>query len=117
MMTAAPSPWMARAAISKVALGATAQAAEATLNRTSPIRNSRRRPKRSPSAAAEVIPAAYARVKALTVHSRVARLACSSRWIAGRAVTTTSESSATMKNAMPVSARVQMDCARVVACN
>src|SRR5207244_335768 len=57
--------------------------------------------------AAVTMPAAKARPYALTVHSSVARPARSSRCMAGSAVITTSESSATMKNAMDVSASVQ----------
>ena len=45
--TAAPSPWTIRAAISVPALGASAHSPEASENIASPIRNSRRRPKRS----------------------------------------------------------------------
>ena len=51
-MNAAPTPWTARAAISQPTLGEAALAAEATANPTSPTAYSRRRPKRSPSAAA-----------------------------------------------------------------
>ena len=49
--SAAPAPWIARAAISRPTFGASAQAAEATANRISPAAYMRRRPKRSPSAA------------------------------------------------------------------
>ena len=51
MTIAAPIPWAARAEISTPIEGASAAAAEAEVNRTSPMMNMRRRPKRSPSAA------------------------------------------------------------------
>ncbi len=51
MMSAAPAPCTARAAISPAALVASAQATEAATNSPSPAVNMRRRPKRSPSAA------------------------------------------------------------------
>jgi hypothetical protein len=62
----------------------------------------RRRPNRSPSAAAVMMKAANVSENALTVHSSWARSAPSSRWMAGRAVTTTSASRVTMTNAMAV---------------
>ena len=51
----------ARAAISVPAVGASAQAAEAALNRIRPATYTRRRPSRSPSADAVTMPAAKAR--------------------------------------------------------
>ena len=48
---APPRPWIARAAISASVEGASAAAAEAAVKSPIPIRNMRRRPKRSPSAA------------------------------------------------------------------
>ena len=48
---APPSPWIARAAISSFADPASAARAEPPVKIASPIANSRRRPKRSPSAA------------------------------------------------------------------
>jgi DNA-directed RNA polymerase specialized sigma24 family protein len=50
-----------RAAISSEAFGASAQTAEAAVNRARPIVKIRRRPKRSPAAAAVMMPAAKAR--------------------------------------------------------
>ena len=47
---AAPSPCSARAAMSTVVFGATAQSSDAPANHTTPVRNTRRRPNRSPSA-------------------------------------------------------------------
>ena len=52
IMNAAPTPWTARAAISQPTLGEAAQAAEASANPTIPTAYNRRRPKRSPRAAA-----------------------------------------------------------------
>ena len=46
--SAAPIPWIARAAISRPTLGATAQASEATVKTTMPMMKISRRPRRSP---------------------------------------------------------------------
>ena len=54
VISAAPAPWTTRAAISQPIVGASAHAAEATANRASPAANMRRRPSRSPSAAAVI---------------------------------------------------------------
>jgi hypothetical protein len=54
MIMADPAPCTARAAISQPIDGASAQAADITVNRLSPARNSRRRPNRSPSADAVI---------------------------------------------------------------
>ena len=54
MTSAAPPPWTARAAIRAPIVGASAQAAEASANSPRPAANMRRRPKRSPSAAAVI---------------------------------------------------------------
>ena len=48
---APPRPWIARAAISASVEGASAANADATVKTPIPMRNIRRRPKRSPSAA------------------------------------------------------------------
>jgi len=48
---AAPTPWMARAAISTPMLGASAEAALPAVNTVTPMISRRRRPNRSPSAA------------------------------------------------------------------
>ena len=61
MTIAAPMPCTARAAIRVPAVGASAQAADATVNSIRPATYTRRRPSRSPSAAAVMIPAAKAR--------------------------------------------------------
>lgn len=60
VMIAAPAPCTARAVISRLMSGASAQAAEAAVNSASPATYTRRRPSRSPSAAAVTIPAANA---------------------------------------------------------
>ncbi len=49
---APPAPWTARAATSTPMLGARAAAAEARVNTAMPMMKMRRRPKRSPIAAA-----------------------------------------------------------------
>jgi hypothetical protein len=51
---AAPMPWTRRAMTSSVAVPATPQAAEASVNTASPIENVRRRPIASPSRAAGI---------------------------------------------------------------
>ena len=61
MTIAAPSPWTARKPISTSRFGARAHAADARLNSTSPPTYVRRRPSRSPSAEAVMIPAAKVR--------------------------------------------------------
>ena len=48
--SAAPTPCSTRAATSTSIVGAAAQPTDATPNQTEPMRNNRRRPKRSPSA-------------------------------------------------------------------
>ena len=48
---AAPTPWVARAAMSRSTEGASAAPAEASVNSEMPAMNMRLRPKRSPSAA------------------------------------------------------------------
>ena len=54
MTSAAPAPWSARAAISQPTDGASAHAAEAIAKKRMPAANMRRRPSRSPSAAAVI---------------------------------------------------------------
>jgi len=70
---APPKPCTVRAAISPEAFGASAQTAEATVNRARPILKIRRRPKRSPTAAAVMMPAAKAMLYAVSVHWSDAR--------------------------------------------
>jgi hypothetical protein len=106
MMIAAPSPSTARHAIRTGMFGASAQAAEAAVNRASPSTYIRRLPIRSPIAAAVMMPAPKASTYALTVHCRVPTFPPRSRWIDGNAVTTTRVSSATMKYATEVSSTV-----------
>ncbi len=54
VISAAPTPWAARAAISHPTDGATAHAADASANSATPPANIRRRPNRSPSTAADI---------------------------------------------------------------
>src|SRR5581483_7079542 len=77
---AAPRPCTARAAISAAAVGASAQAADATVNSNRPRTYIRRRPSRSPRAAAVTIPAANVRPYEFTDHSRVPTLPPRLRW-------------------------------------
>ena len=53
MIMAPPAPWMARAVTRKAMLGDSAAMAEAVVNRTMPRTKIRRRPNRSPTAAAD----------------------------------------------------------------
>jgi hypothetical protein len=72
-MIAPPRPCTVRAAISAEAFGAGAQTAEAAVNRARPIVKIGRRPKRSPAAAAVMMPAAKAMLYAVSVHCSDAR--------------------------------------------
>ena len=65
---APPRPWAARATSSARIDGASAAAADATVKIAIPITSSRRRPKRSPSAAPVNSRTANVSVYALTVH-------------------------------------------------
>ena len=107
MTMAPPIPWAARAAISTPIEGASAAAAEAEVNRTSPMMNMRRRPKRSPSAAPVRRKTAKVSVYAFTVHSSCSIVAPRSVRITGSAVETTRLSSTTMNSATDVIANVQ----------
>jgi hypothetical protein len=86
MIMAPPAPCRARAMISRSMFGASAAAADAAVNKAMPITKIRRRPNRSPMAAAESRSTAKVSVYALTVHSSPERPAW--RWIrmTGRAV-------------------------------
>ena len=97
--SAAPAPWTVRAATSQPADGASAQAPEARANKTSPAASSRRRPNRSPSAAALSSSTPRLRLYALTIHSSCSTPAPRSSRMVVSAVDTTSVSSATMKDA------------------
>ena len=104
---APPTPCSARAAFSTSIDGASAANAEAAVKIASPITNSRRRPKRSPSAAPVRSSTAKVRVYALTVHSRLSSDACRSLRMTGIAVVTTRLSSVTMTSATDVITNVQ----------
>src|ERR671914_2398392 len=107
MTSAAPAPWTARAAMSQPTPGARAQAADVAANSARPPANMRRRPKRSPSAAAGSSSTASVRLYELTVHSSSSIDAPRSSRIVVRAVDTTRVSSATISEATEVSARIQ----------
>jgi hypothetical protein len=68
-----------------------------SVNSATPQTKMRRRPSRSPSAAAVMMPAATVMPYAFTVHCSVGMPACKSCSIRGNAVTTTSASRMTMK--------------------
>ena len=104
---AAPTPWIARAAISADVVGASAAAADAAVNSARPITNMRRRPNRSPSAAPVSSRTAYDSVYALTVHSSDWIVAPRSARMDGSAVVTTRLSSTTMNSATDTIANVQ----------
>ncbi|BAR54963.1 hypothetical protein ACVIWV_000489 [Bradyrhizobium diazoefficiens] len=112
--SAAPAPCNARAAISAVALPASAQAADATTNRAIPAANMRRRSKRSPSAAPVKSSTAKVRLKALTVHCSVSTGLPNSARMAANAVVMIMASSAIMKDASAVTPSTQFCSTRLV---
>jgi hypothetical protein len=111
---APPTPWNARAAISQLMLGASAAAADPTVNTASPMVNMRLRPNRSPSAAPVRSNTANVSVYAFTVHSSPDSDAPRSRLITGSAVVTTRLSRATMNSPTAVIANVHAVFARSV---
>jgi hypothetical protein len=104
---AAPTPWIARAAISVPVLGASAAPADAAVKIARPMTNIRRRPNRSPSAAPVSSSTAYASVYALTVHSSEEIVAPRSARMLASAFVTTRLSSTTMNSAIETTAKVQ----------
>ncbi len=104
---APPTPCRARAAISQSIDGESAAAADPSVKMPRPARNTRLRPRRSPSAAPSKRSTAKVNVYAFTVHSRPEMDACRSRCIVGSAVVTTRLSSVVMKSAIEVIANVQ----------
>ena len=113
---AAAAPWMARAAISAPVVGASAAAAEATVNAETPMTNMRLRPKRSPSAAPVSSSTAKVSVYALTVHCRDSIVAPRSARMLGSAVVTTRLSRTTMKSAVETTANVHLGRMRRAPC-
>jgi len=113
IITAAPTPCTARAAISEPMPGAIAAAADAPVKTVSPAMNSRLRPNRSPSAAPNISRQAKVSVYALTVHSRSSSAPPRSCRIEGRAVVTTRLSRAAMKPATLVTRSAQAALPRV----
>ncbi len=89
MTMAAPRPWTARKPMRTSRFGASPQAADASVNSNSPATYVRRRPSRSPRAAAVMMPAANVSAYALMIHGRFPAPPPRSAWIEGRAVTTT----------------------------
>ena len=108
MTIAPPTPCSAREATSVPMSGARAAAADASVKIARPIASSRRRPKRSPSAAPVSSSTAKVRVYALTVHSRPSSPVSSSVRMTGSALVTMRLSIDTMKTAMPVTRKVQI---------
>ncbi len=107
MIIAEPAPWTARAPISQPMPGASAHAADAVVNTPSPVASRRRRPYRSPSAAALISSTAKVRVYAPIVHSSSSSEAWRSRRIVLRAVVTTIVSSITINDATDARPRTQ----------
>ena len=105
---APPSPCRARARLSASTVGASAAPIEPSVKMPTPMAKTRRRPKRSPSAAPVRRSTANVSVYAFTVHSRLSSDAFRSWRITGMAVVTTRLSSVTMKSAIEVIANVQM---------
>ena len=87
-ISAAPVPWIARAATSIPDVVDSAQPADAAVKIARPTMNSRRRPKRSPSLPPSRISAANGTTYAFTVQASVSGLTWSSRWIDGSATFT-----------------------------
>ena len=83
-ITAAASPWAARAATSTSPDHANEQNAEDTTNPTRPIISIRLRPNMSPRRAPAIRPTASARVYAAATHSSADVLIARSAWIGGR---------------------------------
>ncbi len=115
MISAAPAPWTARAAISQPTLGASAHAADAAEKIASPAANIRRRPNRSPSAAPLISSTAKLRVYAFTVHSSSSIEAPRCTRIVGSAVVTTSASSATISDAIDATPSTQPGPLRILS--
>ncbi len=87
--SAAPRPWMARAAISPPAVVASPAASEAPVKIASPVRNTRLRPQTSASRPPASSRLANTRMYPLTTHSRPEVVRCRSRCTAGMATFTT----------------------------
>ena len=95
--SAAPVPCTSRMPTSTPMPGASAQPAEATVNRASPARNTRRGPNRSPATPADSSSAAKASVYPSTAHCSPVTPPPRSRLIAGSARFTAVASRITMK--------------------
>ena len=98
-MIAPPIPCAPRARFRNRGLEAAPQAAEATVNRTTPVRKTRLRPSRSPSEPALRTTVASVSEYASTTHCRSVKELWRSRWIFGSATLTTVMSSRSMKMA------------------
>src|SRR3954452_13025100 len=105
-MIAPPMPWIPRAMMRNSASFASPHAADAIVNRTTPIRKSRLRPNRSASAPAVRTQVASPSAYASTTHCRSEKEASSARSIAGRATFTIVMSSRSMKVAVQTATSV-----------
>src|SRR5436309_9168287 len=103
---AAPTPWIARAAMSWRTLPARPHHTDAVANSATPITNTRRRPNRSPAAPPTSNSAARNNAYDSTTHCTSTRFAESSRCNAGSATFTTVPSMNAMLEAMIVAARI-----------
>src|SRR3954451_12825832 len=106
IMNAAPMPCSARPATSQSCVGARPMRALDPANMITPVRKTRRRPKMSPRRPPVTSSTANVSVYALTVHSRLLRLAPRSRWMLGSATFTTVLSSMIMNSAKHMAASV-----------
>ena len=102
---AAPMPWTKRAAMRKPWLGAAPHSTEAAVKMTSPARNTRLRPSRSPSRPASSRKLPKVTRKALTTQVRLPWLKCRSCWIDGNATFTIVVSSTIMSWARQTTTR------------
>jgi hypothetical protein len=87
-VSAPPTPWMNRAAISQTWFCATAQSSEAAVKIVNPVRNTRRCPMRSPSRPASSSSPPNAIRYAFTTQARLFCEKPRSRWIDGSATFT-----------------------------
>src|SRR5262245_982067 len=99
VITAAPTPWKARAPISALSDQASPHKSEANVNNTTPTMNTRRRPSRSAARPPSSNRPANVSAYALTTHCNPCAETSSSFSIDGSATVTIAASRITMKNA------------------
>src|ERR1700689_3037857 len=100
------TPWTPRRTITASVVPARPMASDATEKPDTATRNTRRRPKWSPSLPPRISETASASRYALVIHCRSASEACRSRPMYGLATATTDPSIATMTTAMDTTTRV-----------